>query len=387
MKMESKLVHGAVDGDPRTGAVIVPIYQTSTYSQKGLGEFTYEYSRTGNPTREALEKTIAQLESGTGGLAFASGMAAISAVLSLFKSGDTIVIPDNLYGGTFRVIDKVFSKFELNYEIIDTSDLSKVEETLAKGNQKEKVKAILLETPTNPLMDIADIKAISEIAHENRVLVAVDNTFMTPYLQRPLELGADIVIHSATKYLGGHSTVVAGLIAVNSETLWEDLHFIQNSTGGVLGPFDSFLLLQGIRTLAVRMDRHNENTEKVVEYLKESPYVEKIYYPGLTNTKGYEIQKKQAEGFGGMLSFVAAEKIDYKKFVKTLKLVTLAESLGGVESLICHPATMTHAAIPKEIRDRVGIVDSLLRLSVGIENADDIIEDLQQAFEQSRIAE
>jgi cystathionine beta-lyase len=371
MKIQSQLVHGAIEGDPLTGAVNVPIYQTSTYKQAGLGEFTYEYSRTGNPTREALEKTIAKLESGTGGLAFASGMAAITAVLSLFQSGDAIVIPDNLYGGTFRVVDKVFSKYDLNYQIIDTSDINQVKEVLATGTQKQKVKAILLETPTNPLMDITDIQAVSAIAHENGVLVIVDNTFMSPYLQRPIELGADIVIHSATKYLGGHSTVVAGLVVVNQDNLWEDIHFIQNSTGGVLGPFDSFLLLQGIRTLAVRMDRHNEN-------------VEKIYYPGFPESKGYEIQKKQASGFGGMLSFVVAENIDYRKFVKSLKLVALAESLGGVESLICHPATMTHAAIPKEIRERVGIVDSLLRLSVGIEDADDIIEDLQQAFEQSK---
>jgi cystathionine beta-lyase len=384
MKIQSQLVHGAIEGDPLTGAVNVPIYQTSTYKQAGLGEFTYEYSRTGNPTREALEKTIAKLESGTGGLAFASGMAAITAVLSLFQSGDAIVIPDNLYGGTFRVVDKVFSKYDLNYQIIDTSDINQVKEVLATGTQKQKVKAILLETPTNPLMDITDIQAVSAIAHENGVLVIVDNTFMSPYLQRPIELGADIVIHSATKYLGGHSTVVAGLVVVNQDNLWEDIHFIQNSTGGVLGPFDSFLLLQGIRTLAVRMDRHNENAAKVAAYLQKSPYVEKIYYPGFPESKGYEIQKKQASGFGGMLSFVVAENIDYRKFVKSLKLVALAESLGGVESLICHPATMTHAAIPKEIRERVGIVDSLLRLSVGIEDADDIIEDLQQAFEQSK---
>lgn len=383
MKIQSQLVHGAIEGDKGTGAVNVPIYQTSTYKQAGLGEFTYEYSRTGNPTREALEKTIAKLEGGTGGLAFASGMAAITAVLSLFRSGDSIVIPDNLYGGTFRVVDKVFSKYDLNYEIVDTSDISKVEAALSGENHKQ-IKAILLETPTNPLMDITDIQAVSDIAHKNHVLVIVDNTFMSPYLQRPIELGADIVIHSATKYLGGHSTVVAGLVVVNQEKLWEDLHFIQNSTGGVLGPFDSFLLLQGIRTLAVRMDRHNENAAKVVEFLKKSSYVDKIYYPGLPDTKGYEIQKKQASGFGGMLSFVTAENIDYRKFLKSLKFVTLAESLGGVESLICHPATMTHAAIPKEIRDRVGIVDSLLRLSVGIEDADDIIEDLKQAFEQSQ---
>ena len=382
MKIESLLVHGGIDGDEFTGAVNVPIYQTSTYKQAGLGDYKYEYSRTGNPTREALEKTIATLENGVGGLAFGSGMAAITAVLSLFKSGDKIIIPNNLYGGTFRVVDKVFKNFNINYEIVDISRLSEVREVLEDNKNNTPIKAILIETPTNPLMDITDIEEVSILAKEFGALTVVDNTFMSPYLQRPLDFGADVVVHSATKYLGGHSNVVAGLIVVNDQELLEKLHFIQNSTGGVLGPFDSFILLQGIKTLGVRLDRHNENASKIAEFLLNSNYVSKIYYPGLKDSKGYEIQKKQASGFGGMISFVVADNVDYKKFVKSLKLITLAESLGGVESLICHPATMTHAAIPYEIRQKVGIVDNLLRLSVGIENVDDLIDDLNNAFKE-----
>ena len=383
MKIESLLVHGGIDGDEFTGAVNVPIYQTSTYKQAGLGDYKYEYSRTGNPTREALEKTIATLENGVGGLAFGSGMAAITAVLSLFKSGDKIIIPNKLYGGTFRVVDKVFKNFNINYEIVDISRLSEVREVLEDNKNNTPIKAILIETPTNPLMDITDIEEVSILAKEFGALTVVDNTFMSPYLQRPLDFGADVVVHSATKYLGGHSNVVAGLIVVNDQELLEKLHFIQNSTGGVLGPFDSFILLQGIKTLGVRLDRHNENASKIAEFLLNSNYVSKIYYPGLKDSKGYEIQKKQASGFGGMISFVVADNVDYKKFVKSLKLITLAESLGGVESLICHPATMTHAAIPYEIRQKVGIVDNLLRLSVGIENVDDLIDDLNNAFKES----
>ncbi|CAI3576540.1 MAG: trans-sulfuration enzyme family protein [Clostridium neonatale] len=383
MKIESLLVHGGIDGDEFTGAVNVPIYQTSTYKQAGLGDYKYEYSRTGNPTREALEKTIATLENGVGGLAFGSGMAAITAVLSLFKSGDKIIIPNNLYGGTFRVVDKVFKNFNINYEIVDISRLSEVREVLEDNKNNTPIKAILIETPTNPLMDITDIEEVSILAKEFGALTVVDNTFMSPYLQRPLDFGADVVVHSATKYLGGHSNVVAGLIVVNDQELLEKLHFIQNSTGGVLGPFDSFILLQGIKTLGVRLDRHNENASKIAEFLLNSNYVSKIYYPGLKDSKGYEIQKKQASGFGGMISFAVADNVDYKKFVKSLKLITLAESLGGVESLICHPATMTHAAIPYEIRQKVGIVDNLLRLSVGIENVDDLIDDLNNAFKES----
>lgn len=381
MKIESLVIHGGIDGDEKTGAVNVPIYQTSTYKQPSFGHNTgYEYSRTGNPTREALEKLIADLEHGYAGFAFASGMAAITAVISLFKTGDKVIISNNVYGGTFRVLDKVFNHFNIGYKIVDTTDLEAV-----KNNVDENVKAIYIETPTNPLMDITDIEGISKIAKEKGIFTIVDNTFMTPYLQTPIDLGVDIVIHSATKYLGGHSDVVSGLVVVNSEELAEKLHFIQNSTGGVLGPFDSFLLVRGIKTLAVRMDRHNENSKIISEYLKSRDEVEKVYYPGFEDHPGHDIQKKQAKGYGGVISFVLSNKIDYKKFLSSLKLITFGESLGGVESLICHPASMTHAAIPYDIRQEVGIVDNLIRLSVGIENSQDLLEDLTAALNESSI--
>ena len=380
MKLNSLLVHGAVDGDEYTGAVNVPIYQTSTYRQWGLGEYKYEYSRTGNPTREALEKTIASLEGGYGGLAFASGMAAITTVLLSLKAGDRVIIPDNLYGGTFRVVDKVFKDLDIKYSIVSPADLEGLENELKSGG----VKIVFVETPTNPLMDITDIRAVSDIAHRYGALVAVDNTFMSPYLQRPLEHGADIVIHSATKYIGGHSNTVAGLIVTGSKELYERYQFLQNAAGGVLGPFDSFMLLTGLKTLGVRMDRHEENAFKLFEYLKSDPGVTKIYYAGDPENKGYEIQKKQADGFGGMISFVVDEAYDHRKLVKALKLITLGESLGGVESLICHPVSMTHAAIDKEIRDKAGIVERMLRLSVGIEDVNDLEDDLKQAFEAAK---
>ena len=376
MKIESLLIHGGIDGDKHTGAVNVPIYQTSTYKQPKFGTNTgYEYSRTGNPTREALEKLIADLEGGYAGFAFGSGMAATTAVLSLFKSGDKILIPNNLYGGTFRVLDKVFNNFGISYSIVDTSNLEEVKNAI-----DETVKAIFIETPTNPLMDITDIKEVAKIAKENNLYTIVDNTFMTPYLQKPISLGADIVIHSATKYLGGHSDVVSGLVVVNSEQLAERLHFVQNSTGGVLAPFDSFLLIRGIKTLAVRMDRHNSNAKIIAEFLSGREEIEKIYYPGFESHPGHEIQKAQAKGFGGMISFVLKEGYDYKKFLESLEMITFGESLGGVESLVCHPASMTHGAIPYELRQKVGIVDNLIRLSVGIESTDDLIQDIENAL-------
>jgi cysteine-S-conjugate beta-lyase len=381
MKIESLLIHGGIDGDERTGAVNVPIYQTSTYKQPSFGVNTgYEYSRTGNPTREGVEKLIADLEGGAGGLAFASGMAATTAVITLFKSGDKILISDNLYGGTFRVLDKIFKNFGIQYEIVDTSDVNNVKSVLEALKIEGNVKGIFIETPTNPLMDITDIKEIAKLAKEYGALTIVDNTFMTPYLQKPLELGADIVVHSATKYLGGHSDLVAGLVVVKEQALWDKLHFIQNATGGVLAPFDSFLLIRGIKTLGVRMDRHNENAMKIANFLNGNKKVLKVYYPGLELHPGHETQKAQAKGFGGVISFVLDEKVDYKKFLTSLKLVTFGESLGGVESLICHPASMTHGSIPYEIRQSVGIVDNLIRLSVGIENVEDLIEDLNNAF-------
>lgn len=374
MKKNSLLIHGGISIDEKTGAVNIPIYQTSTYKQKAFGENSgYEYSRTGNPTREALEKLVADIEYGKRGFAFASGLAAITAVLSLFKSGDKILITNNLYGGTFRVIDKVFSNFGIGYEIID--DFTNLKEKIDKD-----VKAIYIETPTNPLLDIIDIRMVADKAKKHDLLTIVDNTFMSPYFQNPLNLGADIVIHSATKYLGGHSDLVAGLVVVNDEELGERIHFIQNSTGGILQPFDSFLLIRGIKTLSVRMDRHELNARFIAERLSDLNGIENVYYPGLKNHKGYDIQKKQASGFGGVISFTLSDKYDYEKFFNNLELITFGESLGGVESLACHPASMTHAAMPIELRERIGITDRLIRISVGIEDKDDILEDIKQAL-------
>ena len=381
LKIDSILIHGGKDGDETTGAVNVPIYQTSTYKQDGLGQTRggWEYSRTGNPTRDALEKLIADLEEGKYGLAFASGLAAINTVLSLFKSGDRLVVSDNIYGGTFRILDNVFKNFGIEYTIVDTSDLKAVEAAL-----DDDVKAVYVESPANPLLTVTDIKAVADVAHKAGKLVIVDNTFLTPYLQRPLTLGADIVVHSGTKYLGGHSDTISGLAVVNDKALADRLYYLQNAIGGVLAPWDSFLVIRGIKTLGVRMDRHVSNAEKLAKWLDESEYVSKVYYPGLKSDPGYEVQKKQADGPGAMISFVLDEKYDYKKFFKNLKLITLAESLGGVESLVCHPASMTHAAIPKEIREEVGIVDELIRFSVGIEDVDDLTADLEQAIKASK---
>jgi cystathionine beta-lyase len=363
--IESAFIHGGIYGDSVTGAVNTPIYQTSTYEQDGIGEMRngYEYSRTGNPTRRALEALIAELEGGVRGFAFASGMSAIAAVLHLFKSGDKVIIGTNVYGGTFRILDKIFKQYGLQFEIVDTTDLTAIRRAITAD-----VKAILLETPANPLLTITDIAAISKIAKEKGVLTVVDNTFLTPYLQRPIELGADIVVHSATKYLGGHSDTVAGLVVVNDSALGEKIAFIQNSVGAILQPFDSFLLIRSIKTLGVRMDRHVLNAEKIAAFLRKNSAVKKLYYPEI----------------GAMISFELYDNYDVNRFFKSLKLIALAESLGGVESLVCHPATMTHASIPKEIREAVGITESLIRLSVGIENADDLTADLENAFKGAK---
>ena len=378
-KKGTALIHGGIYGDKTTGAVNTPIYQTSTYEQHGLGENTgWEYSRTGNPTRAALEALIAELEGGTAGFAFGSGMAAITAVLTLFKAGDKVIISSNVYGGTFRVLDKVFKNFSLGYEIVDTSDLALLEKSITP-----EVRAILVESPANPLLTVTDLAAVAKIAKEHGILSIVDNTFMTPYLQRPIELGVDIVVHSATKYLGGHSDLVAGLVVVNDSILAERLGFIQNATGGVLGPFDSFLLIRGIKTLGVRLDRHVENAEKAAAFLKKHKAVKKVYYPGLPDAQGYEVNRRQAKNGGAMISFELYENYNIRKFFKALKLIALAESLGGVESLVCHPASMTHASIPKEVRDRVGITEGLIRLSIGIEDIEDLLADLEQAIAES----
>lgn len=381
MEFQSLLIHGGVDGDESTGAVNVPVHLSSTFKQQDLGQHKgYEYARTGNPTREALEKLISELECGCNGFAFASGMAATTAVFMLFKSTDKILVSNNVYGGSYRVLDKVFNHFNLKYELVDTSNLELVASRITPD-----VKAIFIETPTNPLMTITDISKIAKLAKQYNVLTIVDNTFMTPYLQQPILMGADIVVHSATKYLGGHSDLVAGLAVVNTPELADKLHFIQNSTGGVLSPFDSWLLIRGIKTLSVRMDRHLENADFVVKYLLQHKAVTKVYYPGLETHCGYEIQKQQAKGAGGVVSFVLDKGYNLNAFYKQLEMITLGESLGGVESLISHPASMTHAAIPIAIRQELGIVDNLIRLSVGIEGKHDLVADLEQAFEKAKL--
>ena len=379
MKESTLAIHGGIDGDETTGAVNVPIYQTSTYRQRALGETTgWEYSRTGNPTRAALEKLVADLEGGSHGFAFGSGMAAIAAVLSLFRSGDRILLSKNVYGGTFRILDKVFNSFGLTYSLEDTDDIAALEKAVTPD-----VKALLVETPANPLLAVTNLKAVAALAKRHGILLVVDNTFMTPYLQKPLVLGADIVVHSATKYLGGHSDLVAGLVVTNRADIAERLGFIQNATGGVLGPFASFLLIRGIKTLAVRMDRHVANAETLARRLQAHPDVSHVWYPSLDGFPGRDIQLSQAKNGGAMISFELAAGRDHRRFFSALKLVTLAESLGGVESLVCHPASMTHASIPKETREKIGITDRLIRLSVGIEDVDDIWVDIQRAITEA----
>ena len=379
MKVSTLLIHGGIDGDAATGAVSVPIYQTSTYRQRALGENTgWEYSRTGNPTRAALEALVADLEGGTHGFAFGSGMAAITAVLSLFRTGDKVLISKNVYGGTFRVLDKVFKSFGLGYALADTGDVAALDAAITPG-----VKAVLVESPANPLLTVSDLAAVAFVAKRRGLLMIVDNTFMTPYLQKPLALGADIVVHSATKYLGGHSDLVAGLAVTNRPEIAERLAFIQNATGGVLGPFDSFLLIRGIKTLAVRMDRHVANAEALAARLAAHTDVSRVWYPGLKDFTGHDVQFRQAKNGGAMISFELADGKNHREFFRALRLVTLAESLGGVESLVCHPASMTHASIPKETREKVGITDRLIRLSVGIEDVDDIWSDIENAIRKA----
>lgn len=381
MRIETALIHGGGYENGETGTVNVPIYQTSTFAQKNIGGTPrWEYARTGNPTRAALESLIAELEHGAFGFAFASGLAAETAVMSLLKTGDRVFLSENVYGGTFRLMDKVFSHFGISYALADTADPAAFEAAITEGT-----KAVLIESPANPLLTVTDIEKIAAAAHRHGALVIVDNTFMTPYLQHPLELGADIVLHSATKYLGGHSDLVAGLVVTKDEGTAEHLAFIQNSTGGVLAPFDSFLLIRGIRTLAVRMDRHTENASKIARHLAAHPSVSRVCYPGLEAFKGHDIQMRQAKNGGAMISFELSPGYDIRRFFPALKIITLAESLGGVESLVCHPATMTHAAIPKETREAVGITDRLIRLSVGIEDAEDLISDLDHAISESGV--
>jgi cystathionine gamma-lyase/homocysteine desulfhydrase len=376
MKRKTKLIHGGISEDPATGAVSFPIYQVSTYKQEGVGGHKgFEYSRTGNPTRHALEELIKDIEGGKAGFAFGSGMAAITAVIMLFNSGDHVILTDDVYGGTFRVMTKVLNRFGIDSTFVDTSNLDNI-----KSEIRPNTKAIYLETPTNPLLKITDIVAAAKLAKEHGLLTIVDNTFSTPYWQNPLELGADIVLHSATKYIGGHSDVVAGLVVVNSDKLAEDLHFVQNSTGGVLGPQDSWLLIRGIKTLGIRMEETEANTKVIVEFLQGHDQVKKVFFPGIETHPNHSIAKKQARGFGGMVSFDVGSAENADRLLSKVKYFTLAESLGAVESLISVPARMTHASIPAERRAELGITDGLVRISVGLEDIEDLIEDLTQAL-------
>jgi cystathionine gamma-lyase len=378
MKFGTKAIHAGVEPDPTTGAIMTPIYQTSTYVQSSPGKHKgYEYSRSQNPTREALEKSLAALENGKHGLCFSSGLGAIDAVIKLFEPGDEIISTNDLYGGSYRIFTKIFQKFGLKFHFVPMHDTKAIEEKI-----NEKTKMLWVETPTNPMMNIIDIEACAKLARQNNLLLAVDNTFCTPYLQNPLDLGADLVMHSVTKYIGGHSDVVMGALVVNDDELKDRLAFIQNSCGAVPGPQDCFLVLRGIKTLHLRMQRHSENGRKVAEYLNGHPKVGKVYWPGLPSHPNHEVAKKQMRDFGGMISFTLKgdKQEDAIQVLEKFKYFTLAESLGGVESLSGHPASMTHASIPKEDRDIAGLKDSLIRLSTGVEDAEDLIEDLKQAI-------
>ena len=379
MKFNTKAIHGGQENtDPAYGAVMPPIYQTSTYSQTTPGGHKgFEYSRSGNPTRAMLQKSLASIENGKFGLAFGSGLAAIDAVLKLFKPGDEIISTNDLYGGSYRLFTKIFEGLGIKFHFIGMHNAASIEKHI-----NENTKLIWVETPTNPMINIIDIETTAKIAKKHDILLAVDNTFATPYLQQPLDLGADIVMHSATKYLGGHSDVVMGSLVVKDEKLAEKLYFIQKASGAICGPQDSFLVLRGIKTLHLRMQRHCENAETVAKFLKNHPKIDKVYWPGFSDHPNHDIAKKQMNAFGGMISFTTKENTleSATKIVEKLKIFTLAESLGGVESLAGHPASMTHASIPKEERAKTGIVDSLIRLSVGIEDEDDLIADLKQAI-------
>ena len=378
MKFGTKAIHAGVHPDPATGAIMTPIYQTSTYVQDGIGNHKgYAYSRSQNPTRHALEKSLAALENGNFGACFGSGMAAIDCVLKMLNPGDEVISTNDLYGGTYRIFRTIFEKYGIKFHLIDMQNASNIEAYV-----NENTKLIWVETPTNPMMNIIDIEATAKIAKKHNVMLVVDNTFATPYLQNPLDMGADIVMHSVTKYLGGHSDVVMGALICNDDTIAKEIYRIQNSSGAVTAPMDSFLVLRGIKTLHLRMQRHCENGEKVARFLAVHPKVDKVYWPGFESHPNHKIAKRQMRNFGGMLSFnlVGNKMEDAHLVVKKVKLFALAESLGGVESLIGHPATMTHAAIPKPEREAAGVVDSLIRLSIGVEDAEDLIADLEQAL-------
>lgn len=377
MKFSTRAIHAGQEPDPSTGAIMTPIFQTSTFAQAGIGDHKgFEYARTGNPTRNALEACIAALENGQYGLAFASGMAAENAVLSLLSTGDHMIACDDLYGGSYRIFEKVMRRYNVETSYVTASNVADYAKAIRPNS-----KLIWLETPTNPLLRLIDIKAVAEIAHQHNLLLVVDNTFASPYFQQPLDLGADIMVHSTTKYINGHSDVIGGVLVMNNQEVYESLKFFQNAAGGVPGPFDAWLTLRGIKTLAVRMRQHEENAQAIANFLAEHPRVEKVYYPGLPSHPDYALAKRQMSGFGGMVSFqfkgVAA---DVDQVVRRLSVFAFAESLGGVESLVCHPVSMTHGSIPREIREARGLTDTLLRLSVGIEDVEDLIADLEQAL-------
>ena len=378
LRFNSATIHGGQKTDPAYGAVMPPIYQTSTYSQTSPGIHKgFEYSRTHNPTRQALENSIASIENAKYGLAFGSGLAAIDAIIKLLKPGDEVISTNDLYGGSYRLFTKIFEDFGIKFHFVGMENFD-----LMSKHINNNTKLFWVETPTNPMMNVIDIKKISKLAKEYKILLAVDNTFASPYLQQPLNLGADIVMHSATKYLAGHSDVILGTIALNDETLAEKLYFIQNASGAVCGPMDSFLTLRGIKTLHVRMQRHSENAKKVAEFLESNSKIKKVFWPGLENHPSHKIAKKQMNDFGGMISFIpkGSDFSSSVKIMKKLKIFTIAESLGGVESLVGHPASMTHASIPKMEREKSGVVDSLIRLSVGLEDHRDLVDDLSQAI-------
>lgn len=380
MKFNTKVIHAGLEPDPTTGAIMTPIYQTSTYVQASPGDHKgFEYSRTGNPTRAALEANLAALENAKYGLCFASGLAAIDAVIKLLKPGDEVVSTNDLYGGTYRIFTKVFENYGINFKFIGMENAQNIEDHITANT-----KLIWVETPTNPMLNIIDIAATAKVAKKHGILLGVDNTFASPYLQNPMDLGADLVMHSVTKYLGGHSDIVMGALMLNDDTLAERLYFLQNSCGAVPGPMDSFLVLRGIKTLHLRMQRHCENGKEIAYFLMNHPKVDKVYWPGLEDHPNHQIAKSQMKDFGGMMSFsLKGNKLtDAFQVVSSMSVFTLAESLGGVESLSGHPASMTHAAIPKEEREKTGVVDSLIRLSVGVEDIDDLKTDLSNALDQ-----
>lgn len=378
MKFNTKVIHAGVHPDPATGAIMTPIYQTSTYVQEEIGVHKgFEYSRTGNPTRAILENNLSAIEGGKFGACFGSGLAAIDAVIKMLNPGDEVISTNDLYGGSYRIFTTIFEKYGINFHFVNMMDVNNIQEKINSNT-----KLIWIETPTNPMMNIIDVRKVCKIAKESKIVVAVDNTFATPYLQRPLELGADIVMHSVTKYLGGHSDVVMGALITSNESIAKEIYRIQNSSGAVCGPMDSFLVLRGIKTLHLRMQRHCENGEKIARFLVNHPLIDKVYWPGLESHTNHEVAKNQMNGFGGMISFtLVGDDLDMaKRVVSNTELFTLAESLGGVESLIGHPSTMTHASIPKEERVKSGVVDSLIRLSVGVEDSTDLISDLENAL-------